>query len=114
MALDEFPQRFGNLPAFCDPKLQRLGNLIGGVARPAFGWIECHHAQRLVVLAGQQVADERGEVGVRLVRLAPRRALTSIIIVGKAVDVSTVGILLTEQGPTSRKWMGSARIKIKP
>jgi hypothetical protein len=67
-----------------------LGNLLGGIARPAFSWIKRHHAQRLTVLAGEEVADESLEVG-RLVRLAPRRALTEILQHQVDVPIQAIG-----------------------
>lgn len=57
VTLDEFLQRLGDLSTFGGPPRQFLGHLFRGVTRPALGRVDCHHAQRLVILAREEVAD---------------------------------------------------------
>jgi hypothetical protein len=65
VALDELLQRFGSLAAFSRyPPIQFLGDFLGSIARPSFDWIENDDAQRLFVLAGEKIFDDRAGVGV--------------------------------------------------
>jgi hypothetical protein len=75
----ELLQRFGDLAAFGrNPAIHFLGDFLGGVSRPAFDWIENDDAQRLLVLAGEKILDDRQEIGLTFVGLAPGRAGTEV------------------------------------
>jgi hypothetical protein len=79
VALDELLQRIGNLPAFGrNPAIQFLGDFLAGVSRLAFDWIESNDPQRLVVLAGEKIFDDRRDIGLGLVGLAPGGAGTKV------------------------------------
>jgi hypothetical protein len=67
VVLDELLESFGDLATFSrDPPVEFRGDVLRGIARPAFGWIENHDPQRLFVLAGEEVFDDRGDIGLAL------------------------------------------------
>jgi hypothetical protein len=79
LALDEVLQRVGNLPVLgADTALQLAGDILGSVARPALSWIERDDAEHLVILAGEEVADQRRIVDA-LIGLTERRAAAEIL-----------------------------------
>ena len=67
------------------------GSLDPGAEPHGLCRIERHHAQRLVILAGQQVSDDGGEVAVGFVRLAPRRALTELLQHQVDIPIQPIG-----------------------
>jgi hypothetical protein len=79
VAFDELLQCFGDFAALGrDPAIQFLGDFLGGIARPSFDRIENHDPDRLLVLAGEKVFDDRRDIGLALVSLAPGRAGTEV------------------------------------
>ena len=55
---DKLSHRLGHFVPFGDPLLQFVRHVLRGITRPALQRIESHHAQRVVVLTGQEVADQ--------------------------------------------------------
>ena len=51
-----------------------MGDIFGNVFRPAFGGVEGDDADRIAVLAGQQVLDDRFEIGRLVIGFAPGAA----------------------------------------
>ena len=55
--------------------VQFAGDVLGNIFRPALGGIEGDDADRVTILAGQQVLNYRFEVGGFVIGLPPRRSL---------------------------------------
>jgi hypothetical protein len=54
---------------------QFAGDFFGDIFRPAVGGIEGDDANRVIILADQEVSNDRFEVGAFVIGFAPRRGL---------------------------------------
>ena len=92
IALDELLQSFRDLAAFGrNPAIQFLGDFLGSIARPAFDWIESNHPQWLILLTGEKILDDRRDVRVAFVGLAPSRAGTEVLKHEVDVPIEPIG-----------------------
>src|SRR3954471_1341641 len=56
------------------------GDVLGYVARPAFSRVEAHNSDRIAVLAFKQIGDDRLEVDLLGIGLAPSAAVLPEIV----------------------------------
>ena len=92
VAIDEVLQEERNVTLLqVAAPAQLLGDVGGNVLRPFFGGIEADHANRVFILAGQQVENDGLELGRAVVGFAPDPAEPAEVVYHQA-DVMIVAV----------------------
>ncbi|WP_407166406.1 hypothetical protein [Bradyrhizobium sp. ORS 111] len=78
--LNEFLHGAWHFIVLRDAAPELVGNILGDIARPSFGGVEGHNADRVAVLVVHQTPDQGFAIGALFIRFAPGAAKSAEIV----------------------------------